>query len=255
MALKGWLICGIDYIEVMAAKMLEKFNKYWSQIHGIMGVAIVLDPRYKLKLLQYYFPLIYGDIRSIEEIDKIQKHCYDLLAEYSSKSKMSWYNGFDSQSSNDIFSQSSVLDVEEVDPMSKYDLFVASESNNENVKTELDHYLEERVIPRKVDFDILSWWKNAHKYPTLQMIARDILAIPVSTVASESAFSTSGRFVTPHRSRLHPNTLEALMCAQNWLWAEIKDSCSTGHSDCCTFYEEYDTNDKVNLLLIYFILD
>ncbi|KAF6148484.1 hypothetical protein GIB67_038839, partial [Kingdonia uniflora] len=48
-------------------------------------------------------------------------------------------------------------------------------------------------------------------------------AIPVSTVASESAFSTSGRFVSPHRSRLHPKTLEALMCAQDWLWAEIKD--------------------------------
>ncbi|KAJ4722279.1 Peroxidase [Melia azedarach] len=48
-------------------------------------------------------------------------------------------------------------------------------------------------------------------------IARDILAIPVSTVASESAFSTAGRVVSPHRNRLHPNTVEALMCSQSWL--------------------------------------
>ncbi|KAL4561102.1 hypothetical protein LXL04_033264 [Taraxacum kok-saghyz] len=58
------------------------------------------------------------------------------------------------------------------------------------------------------------------KYPTLQQVVRDILAIPVSTVASESAFSSGGRHVTPHRNRLHPDTLEALICAQDWLWDE-----------------------------------
>ena len=78
-------------------------------------------------------------------------------------------------------------------------------------------------MPRILVFDILNWWKaNGPKYPTLQRIARDILAIPVSTVASESAFSTSGRLLSPHRSKLHPKTVEALMCAQNWLWARIK---------------------------------
>ncbi|KAL7214503.1 hypothetical protein ACSBR1_026839 [Camellia fascicularis] len=34
----------------------------------------------------------------------------------------------------------------------------------------------------------------------------------------EYAFSTSGRLVSPYRSRLHSDTLEALMCAQSWLW-------------------------------------
>ena len=50
------------------------------------------------------------------------------------------------------------------------------------------------------------------------MIVSDIYVIPVSIVASESAFSTNGRVVSKHRSRLHLNTLEALMCAQSWLW-------------------------------------
>ncbi|XP_038882263.1 zinc finger BED domain-containing protein RICESLEEPER 1-like [Benincasa hispida] len=44
------------------------------------------------------------------------------------------------------------------------------------------------------DYDF--WWKlNGVKYPILQEIARDILVIPLSSVASESAFSTSGRIV------------------------------------------------------------
>jgi len=56
------------------------------------------------------------------------------------------------------------------------------------------------------------------------LIARDIYAIPVSTVASESVFSTGRRFITPHRNHLHPKTLEALICGRDWLWTTIKSS-------------------------------
>ncbi|CAN1142099.1 Putative AC9 transposase [Linum perenne] len=44
------------------------------------------------------------------------------------------------------------------------------------------------------------------------MIARDALVVPVTTVASESAFSSSGRLVSPRCSRLRSDTVEALMC-------------------------------------------
>ena len=79
--------------------------------------------------------------------------------------------------------------------MSRFDMFVSRKQRAKPsfVKTELDHYLEEGVLPRTNDFDILLWWKlNGVKYPTLQAIAKDVLAIPILTVASESAFSTSG---------------------------------------------------------------
>ena len=67
-------------------------------------------------------------------------------------------------------------------------------------------------MPRILDFDILAWWKSdGPKYPTLQQIARDILAIPVSTVALESTFTTSGRLLSLHRNKLHPKTVEAMM--------------------------------------------
>ncbi|KAF1878094.1 hypothetical protein Lal_00022753 [Lupinus albus] len=36
----------------MAEKMMTKFERYWSVIHDIMGVVIVLDPRYKMALLE-----------------------------------------------------------------------------------------------------------------------------------------------------------------------------------------------------------
>ncbi|KAH9604729.1 hypothetical protein KSS87_013687 [Heliosperma pusillum] len=48
-------------------------------------------------------------------------------------------------------------------------------------------------------------------------MARDILAIPVSTVASESAFSTGGRILDQFRSSLSSRMVEGLVCAQYWL--------------------------------------
>ncbi|KAI5337847.1 hypothetical protein L3X38_017118 [Prunus dulcis] len=108
------------------------------------------------------------------------------------------------------------------DPTAKQlDVFVSHSTTHGHVKYELDHYLEESILPRNDDddFDILYWWKsNGIKYPTLDDIARDILAIHVSTVASESCFSTSQRIISPHRSQLHSKTVEALMCARDWLW-------------------------------------
>ncbi|KAH9656711.1 putative pectinesterase 11 [Citrus sinensis] len=63
-------------------------------------------------------------------------------------------------------------------------------------------------------------WDDWHdyskqRYPTLARIARNILALPITTVASESSFSTGARVVSPHRNKLHPSTWEALMCCQS----------------------------------------
>jgi hypothetical protein len=44
---------------------------------------------------------------------------------------------------------------------------------------------------------------------------------PVSTVASESAFSTSGRILDSFRSCLNPEMVEALIWAQNWLMSSL----------------------------------
>ena len=105
--------------------------------------------------------------------------------------------------------------------MSSFDLLVNNSSSSSkkhgSAIMEFDHFIEEKALKRSEDFDILPWWKsNGLKYPTLQGIARDILAIPVTTVTLEFAFSTSGRLLSPHRSRLHPKTIKAMMCAQNW---------------------------------------
>ncbi|KAK2642025.1 hypothetical protein Ddye_023788 [Dipteronia dyeriana] len=173
------------------------------------------------------------------ENESIRKLYLDLVKEYELKFKSSDENSIHCNSS--LASQLVTPDNsnKQAERLLSYDLFVSSDGPT-HVKSEYDAYLGENVLPRAKDFDILVWWRaNASKYPFLAQIARDFLAIPVSSVASESAFSTCGRIVSVHRSRFHPDTLEVLMCAQNWLWSErraflkviddIKKTCTDPH--------------------------
>lgn len=87
-------------------------------------------------------------------------------------------------------------------------------------KSEIDRYLKDEVEDDRKGFDILGWWRvKSSKYRVLFQVAKDVLAIPVSTVALESAFSTEGRVLDQFRSSLTPKIVECLISAQDWLRA------------------------------------
>ncbi|GMP63024.1 hypothetical protein CsSME_00024877 [Camellia sinensis var. sinensis] len=81
MTLSQWLSCEIEVIRTMASKVVENFDKYWLVIHGVIGVAVVLDPRYKMSILEFYFEKLYGD-KAEDEVDRVHQICYDLLQDY-----------------------------------------------------------------------------------------------------------------------------------------------------------------------------
>ncbi|GKA80597.1 zinc finger BED domain-containing protein RICESLEEPER 2-like protein [Tanacetum coccineum] len=92
-----------------------------------------------------------------------------------------------------------------------------SESGMQDSKSELDRYLNEEAEDESEKFEILNWWKvNTPRFPILSLLARDVMAIPISTVASESVFSTSGRVLDAFRSSLTPPVVESLICTQDW---------------------------------------
>ena len=53
MTLNEWLMSSNVVISTMAKSMVAKFDAYWNVIHKLMGVATVLDPRYKMTLLHF----------------------------------------------------------------------------------------------------------------------------------------------------------------------------------------------------------
>ncbi|KAL6547601.1 hypothetical protein OROHE_009306 [Orobanche hederae] len=88
------------------------------------------------------------------------------------------------------------------------------------IVSELERYMSEQLGVEEDDLDALDWWRlNGHRYPIISRMARDILAIPLSTVASESAFSAGGRTFDQFRSSLNPLTVQALICTQDWIRA------------------------------------
>ncbi|GKA75989.1 zinc finger BED domain-containing protein RICESLEEPER 2 [Tanacetum coccineum] len=50
-----------------------------------------------------------------------------------------------------------------------------------------------------------------------ESMARDLLTVQASTVASESAFSISGRIISERRSRLTPESVEVCVCLKDYL--------------------------------------
>ena len=72
-------------------------------------------------------------------------------------------------------------------------------------KTELQKYLNEGLEEDEMGEDVLGWWKvHGPRYPVVAHMASDVLAVPASTVASESAFSTGGRTLDSFRTSLTP---------------------------------------------------
>ncbi|KAL5790686.1 hypothetical protein ACOSQ2_005574 [Xanthoceras sorbifolium] len=58
--INGWLSSPQVEIQTIAMRMIAKFEKYWSDIHGVMAVAAVLDPRYKILRVDFHFEKLYA---------------------------------------------------------------------------------------------------------------------------------------------------------------------------------------------------
>nr|XP_025658037.1 uncharacterized protein LOC112754573 [Arachis hypogaea] len=126
-------------------------------------------------------------------------------------------------------------------------------------KNQLDIYLSEATLfCNDAIIDVLQWWKdNHHRFPTLSLMARDLLSIPITTVASESAFSMGSHVLNKYRSRLLSDNVEAVICTRNWIrgyddFEEDKDqediakgegySSGVGSNDVIDLYEDEDEN-------------
>ena len=133
----------------------------------------------------------------------------------------------------------------DADMFSDYGTFLSSRQTHEE-KSQLDLYLAEPTRDINEKLDVLDYWSKASaRYPEVAVMARDILAIPVSSVASESAFSTSRKVITHTRSSLGFKTVEALMCLQDWFREKMDEGKFTYNKFvgfCCFHYLLLSTN-------------
>jgi hypothetical protein len=90
--------------------------------------------------------------------------------------------------------------------------------------TELSSYLESDTVTQfQNDFSVLAWW-HEHKltYLVLSILAKDVMTVPVSTISSESPFSTTGRIIEERRRKLGSDTVEMLALVKDWEMADAR---------------------------------
>ncbi|KAK8364890.1 hypothetical protein V6Z12_A02G013300 [Gossypium hirsutum] len=193
--------------------MKRKFDRYWSLCNLALAVASVLDPRLKFKIVELSYRVIYGHDSKMR-LNMFHKVLRDVYYEYASEAK----NLTTSASVLDDFNCSTIgLGNDSIlDSLSKF----ASASNfNEEAswKLELELYLDEPLLPMDgAFFDILGWWcDKSQRFPILAKMAQDFLAIPASISTSCSNIGTM--INNPAYSSLNPESMEALVCSENWL--------------------------------------
>ncbi|XP_042444013.1 zinc finger BED domain-containing protein RICESLEEPER 2-like [Zingiber officinale] len=208
-------------LAMMAKRMKAKFDKYCSapeKMNKMIFIACVLDPHFKFDYVAFVLLRMYGQEKGEKIRDEVKLYMTTLFEEYRKvTSKIS-------QGSSTSRVEPSVINIESLHKRTLIQqeyLRHKAESGNMDAKTELDRYLDDDVEVANEHFDILLWWKvNSSKFPTLAEMAHDVLAIPISTVASESIFSTGRSVLDSFRSSLTPRLVQALICLQDWFKKE-----------------------------------
>ena len=69
--------------------------------------------------------------------------------------------------------------------------------------------------PIEKEQDILRFWRlNKQKYLALARMARDVLAVPLASVAPERVFSVARDVISYRRCRLNPEIISRIMLAK-----------------------------------------
>ncbi|KAL2898298.1 Zinc finger BED domain-containing protein RICESLEEPER 2, partial [Bienertia sinuspersici] len=199
-----------EFVRDMVKNMKERFDKYWGECNLIMAIGGILDPRVKMQVVDITFPQMFPSELVRGNILKVRDTLYELFDEYKSlySSSTEVSGECDDGTSNDS--------EESLPGMSRVLEVVKSGKKTQPGKSEVDMYFEEEYI-EEGKFDILKWWKQkSAKYRILSKIAADVLAIPITTVASEATFSAGSRVIDPYRASLLPETVQMLICTGDW---------------------------------------
>ena len=203
------------HLRKMGTAMMEKFNKYWEEKNNVMVIATILDPRYKMRYIEWCFGKIFDGDQVRFEIDEVQGELEKLFedCELQHRERKAAQNKNSARSS---LANDRTLSLPSAS--CEFQSFLSSTEANPS-KSELLIYLDEtNVSLSDKEFDLLSWWKvNSHRFPVVSRMAKKFLTVPATSVSSESTFSTGGRTLDDYRSSLSPSMVEALVCSSSWI--------------------------------------
>ncbi|KAJ4723478.1 Zinc finger BED domain-containing protein [Melia azedarach] len=146
-------------LDEQTSTLIEKLSSELEVYNLILVVAAILDPRFKMEIVQLWYKKIYG--RDADRyFEKIIHDFTDVYNKYYAKAS----------EFEDTTSSSSYLDS-----MGRPCKSAPKSS------LELERYLNDSKVPAIEDFDILAWWRiYTPIFPTLARMARDYLVLPIN---------------------------------------------------------------------------
>jgi Domain of unknown function (DUF4413) len=123
----------------MTQAMFEKFEKYWGDVSFLMTVSSMMDPRFKLSLIKFCFKRLYSSNEVENNIEDVKRKVEILFQKYKND-----YVAFNVSSSSNFIEDGTTLD--NTQPEDDYFSFVIENQTEESQKSDLEVYLEEKVL-------------------------------------------------------------------------------------------------------------
>lgn len=176
-----------------------KLMKHYLKSNWVYCCILILDPRHKVETFSMTSWGREMKTQSIVFFEKMYRDRCQVEVEAAESTS--------SSSNND--------DIE-------YTSLFEQKSKKNHWKHELNEYLELKRAPKNTD--ILEWWK-AHElqFPTIAKMAKDLLSIQATSVASERLFSQAGLINTKLRSSLNEESNKCLLCINSWCKSDLKN--------------------------------
>jgi hypothetical protein len=190
-----------NFIRTCLQAALAKIKKYLDlmKIAPAWTAAVVLHPRYKWRPFSEIYD---GDIPGLAAVKRVVKQIWEQN-----------------------YKLSEAESAAQPPPTSRTRRFEHSafhsviHSHMDDYQDEYQKYVSEK--PDDID-DPVQWWKDHERtYPQLSKFALDMLAIPAMSTECERVFSKAGYTLSPRRSRLGSDILEAGECLKSWLHREM----------------------------------
>ncbi|KAK1365244.1 hypothetical protein POM88_040805 [Heracleum sosnowskyi] len=172
-------------LKTIATNLKMKFDKYWDDCNLLISLAAILDPRNKIKFIEFSFGEIYSSDIAIRHLNEVRDCLYKLFEEYMSSHKSKIVEG---QLQSESQSQSSK--------------FIGSGKGKSRGRAQFDSMM--RIV------DIHPTEKSE-----LEFFFHDEEIDPPFD-ALESAFSAGGRVIEPHRASLGTDIVQVLLCGADW---------------------------------------
>ncbi|KAI7960410.1 hypothetical protein MJO29_005478 [Puccinia striiformis f. sp. tritici] len=174
----------VDLIKPMQAK----YDKYWKKMEEFAEINIIFDPRCKLAIIKFMLIKEVSKEEATQRLDKIKSNLYRLYAE---------------------FTRTQTPNPEQVEPAPK-----AKAKTVEATDNDFNRFLATKTFRQLVNLICIFKTRLQGSHPAI------LTSLSATSIASESAFSTSGRVLGDFQTRMAANTLEGLVCAQDWIRTE-----------------------------------